>query len=166
VFILSAILSFTFDWYRVRIPDVTIFFLSPGKPPKSHLNVGNRYSSQPSEITSHVFPTIKVKQSRYMPWRRSYSFSTSALDGGEWSASSPGRAFTPGERTPGTRCTGGWVGPRGDLDTEARGKILCFCRGSNTRSPGRPARSQTLYCLSYPAPNFLTIYYVTRPQII
>jgi hypothetical protein len=75
----------------------------------------------------------------------SYSFMTSALDGGEWSASRPGRAFTPGERTPGTYCTEGWVGPRAGLDTEDRGKIVCACRGSN---PGRPARSQTLYCLS------------------
>jgi hypothetical protein len=65
----------------------------------------------------------------------SYSFSTSALDGGEWSASRPGRAFTPGERTPGTHCTGGWVGPRAGLDTEDRGKILCPRRGSN---PDRP----------------------------
>jgi hypothetical protein len=65
----------------------------------------------------------------------SYSFTTSALDGGEWSASRPGRAFTPGERTPGTHCTGGWVGPRAGLDTEARGKILCLCRESN---PDRP----------------------------
>jgi hypothetical protein len=32
------------------------------------------------------------------------------------------RAFTPGERNPGTHCTGGWVGPRAGLDTEARGK--------------------------------------------
>jgi hypothetical protein len=49
----------------------------------------------------------------------SYSLSTSALDGGEWSASRPGRAFTPGERTPGTHCStvflhthissGGWT---------------------------------------------------------
>jgi hypothetical protein len=30
----------------------------------------------------------------------SYSFSTSALDGGEWSASRPGRAFTPGKGPP------------------------------------------------------------------
>jgi hypothetical protein len=74
----------------------------------------------------------KVKRSRYTPWRRlwerrysSYSFTTSALDGGEWSASRPGRAFTPGERTPGTHWTGGWVGPRAGLDTEDRGKILC-----------------------------------------
>jgi hypothetical protein len=65
----------------------------------------------------------------------SYSFSTSALDGVEWSASRPGSAFTPGERTPGTQCTGGWVGPRAGLDTEARGKTLCPRRGSN---PDRP----------------------------
>jgi hypothetical protein len=65
----------------------------------------------------------------------SYSFSTSALDGGEWSASRPGRAFTPGERTPGTHCTGGWVGLRAVLDTEVRGKILCPRRESN---PDRP----------------------------
>jgi hypothetical protein len=85
----------------------------------------------------------KVKQSRYTPWRRlggerrysSYSFWTSALDGGEWSASRPGRAFTPGESTPGTHSTGGWVGLRAGLDTEVRGKILCPRRGSN---PDRP----------------------------
>jgi hypothetical protein len=46
------------------------------------------------------------------------------------------------ERTPGTHCTGGWVGPRAGLDTEAKRKILCLCRGSNS---GRPVRSQTLY---------------------
>jgi hypothetical protein len=50
-------------------------------------------------------------------------------------ASRPGRAFTPGERTPGTHWTGGWVSPRAGLDTEAIGKILCPCRGSN---PDRP----------------------------
>jgi hypothetical protein len=79
---------------------------------------------------------IKVKQSRYTPWRclrerrySSYSFSTSALDGGEWSAS------RPWGRTPGTHWTGGWVGPRAGLDTEAAGKILCPRRESN---PDRP----------------------------
>jgi hypothetical protein len=53
------------------------------------------------------------------------------LDGGEWSVSRPGSAFTPRERTPGTHWTGGWVGPRAGLDTEARGKILCPRRGFN-----------------------------------
>jgi hypothetical protein len=45
-----------------------------------------------------------------------YAFSTSALDGGEWSASRPGR-FTPRERVPGTHWKGGWEGPRAGLDT-------------------------------------------------
>jgi hypothetical protein len=45
-------------------------------------------------------------------------FLNSALVGGEWSASRPGR-FTPGEREPGTHWIGGWVGPRTGLeDTE------------------------------------------------
>jgi hypothetical protein len=41
-------------------------------------------------------------------------FLTSALVGGEWSASRPGR-FTPG-----THWIGGWVGPRTGLDVEMR----------------------------------------------
>jgi hypothetical protein len=53
----------------------------------------------------------------------------------EWSASRPSRAFTPGKRTPGTHCTGGWVGPRAGLDTEVRGKILCPRRGSKSDRP-------------------------------
>jgi hypothetical protein len=48
---------------------------------------------------------------------------TSALDGGEWSASRPGRAL-PSVKDPGTHYTGGWVGLRTGLDTEARGKIF------------------------------------------
>jgi hypothetical protein len=41
---------------------------------------------------------------------------TSALDGGEWLSSRPGR-FTSGEIAPGTHWIGGWVGPRAGLDT-------------------------------------------------
>jgi hypothetical protein len=41
------------------------------------------------------------------------------------------------------------VGPRAGLDTEARGKIISPLPGIESRSPGRPARSQTLYCPSY-----------------
>jgi hypothetical protein len=58
---------------------------------------------------------------------------TPALGRGDWSALRPGRAI-PEERAPGTHCIGGWVGPRAGLDTAARGKTLCLCRGSN---PGR-----------------------------
>jgi hypothetical protein len=42
-------------------------------------------------------------------------FLNSALAGGEWSASRPGR-FTPGERTPRTHWIGGWVNSRAGLD--------------------------------------------------
>jgi hypothetical protein len=38
-----------------------------------------------------------------------HTFLTSALDGGEWSVSRPGR-FIPTERGPGTHSTGGWGG--------------------------------------------------------
>jgi hypothetical protein len=40
-------------------------------------------------------------------------------------------ALYSGERTPGIHCVGGWVGPKACLDTEARGIIVCLCRGSN-----------------------------------
>jgi hypothetical protein len=49
-------------------------------------------------------------------WRYSSTHSlTLALNGGEWSASRPGR-FSPRETAPGTHWTGGWVGPRAILD--------------------------------------------------
>jgi hypothetical protein len=44
----------------------------------------------------------------------------------------PAALLLPGERIPGTHCTGGWVRPRAGLDTEVRGKILCPHRGSNS----------------------------------
>jgi hypothetical protein len=85
---------------------------------------------------------LKLKLSHYTPWRRlgerrysSYSFSTSALDGSEWSASRIGRALAPVKGPPRTHCTGGWVGPRAGLDKEALGKILCPCRRSNLDRP-------------------------------
>jgi hypothetical protein len=75
----------------------------------------------------------------------SYSFLTSVLDGGEWSASRPGRALPPEKGPPvpiGQEA--GWASEL-VLDTEVRGKILCLCRGSN---PGRPVCSQTLWLSS------------------
>jgi hypothetical protein len=53
-------------------------------------------------------------------WRYSSTYSlTSALDGGEWSASRPGH-FTPRERAPGTDWIGGWVGRRAVLNAVKR----------------------------------------------
>jgi hypothetical protein len=49
-------------------------------------------------------------------WRYNSTHSlTSALDGGEWSASRPSR-FTPKERARSTHCIGGWVDLRTVLD--------------------------------------------------
>jgi hypothetical protein len=77
-----------------------------------------------------------------MPSRRlsggkysSYTFTTSALDGGEWSASCTGSAFTPGEWTPITHRIGGWVSPSAGLYTEVREKVICLCRGLNLDRP-------------------------------
>jgi hypothetical protein len=67
-------------------------------------------------------------------WRYSSTHSlTSALDGGEWSASRPG-LFTTMERPPGTHWIGRWVGPRPVLDAVKR-KISSPRRESNPRTP-------------------------------
>jgi hypothetical protein len=61
-------------------------------------------------------------------------FLTSALVGGEWSASRPDR-FTPGERG----WIGGWVDPRAGLD-DVKKKFMTL-PGLELRPLGRPARS-------------------------
>jgi hypothetical protein len=63
-----------------------------------------------------------------------HAFLISALNGGEWSASHPGR-FTPRERAPGTHCIGGWVGPIAVLDAVVKRKILSPRRESNPKTP-------------------------------
>jgi hypothetical protein len=65
----------------------------------------------------------------------SYLFLTSALDGGEWSASRPGRALAAGKGPPvpiGQKAV--WA-PEPVWTQEDRGKILCPLRESN---PDRP----------------------------
>jgi hypothetical protein len=58
-------------------------------------------------------------------WR--HAFLISALEGGEWSASRPGR-FTLGERVPGTHWIGGWVSPRAGIDAVAKREFSNPCR--------------------------------------
>jgi hypothetical protein len=68
-------------------------------------------------------------------WRYSSTHSLPwALDGGEWSASRPGR-FTSRERAPGTHWIRGSVGPSAVLDTVVMRKILSARRESNPRTP-------------------------------
>jgi hypothetical protein len=69
----------------------------------------------------------------------SYSFLTSELDG------VGGQRHAPAALYPGAHCTGGWVSPRAGLVTEATGEILSPLPGIEPPSPGRPARSWTLY---------------------
>jgi hypothetical protein len=68
---------------------------------------------------------------------------TSALEGGVWSASRPGRLY-PRER-PVTHCTGGCVGPEVGLDRCGKS------RPTMIRSPDLPAHSELLYRLRYPS---------------
>jgi hypothetical protein len=76
-------------------------------------------------------------------WRYSSTHSlTSALDGGEWSASRLGRFIVRG-RTPGTHRIKGWVIPRANLDLVVKRKIPNPPLGP--RSPNHPARSPVLY---------------------
>jgi hypothetical protein len=70
-------------------------------------------------------------------------FLTSALAGGEWSASFPCR-FTLGERAPGTHRIGGWVGPSTGLEDLEKTKFLTLL-GPELHPLGCAARSQSLY---------------------
>jgi hypothetical protein len=60
---------------------------------------------------------------------------TSALNGGWVVSVRPRPRFIPGERTPGTLWTGGWVGPELVWTQRLQKKILCLCWGSNPDCP-------------------------------
>jgi hypothetical protein len=75
-------------------------------------------------------------------------FLTSALVGGEWLASWPGR-LNPKEKALGNHWIGGWVGLRACLDDMEKWKFLPPPE-LEIRPLGRPARSQSLYRLRYP----------------
>jgi hypothetical protein len=82
-------------------------------------------------LRNHCYSKLKLFCKRHAGDKgerscRPYSFLTSTLDWGEWSAPRPGRALSPGKH-PGTHWIGSWVGLRAVLDTGARGKILCLC---------------------------------------
>jgi hypothetical protein len=73
-------------------------------------------------------------------WWSGCIFLTSALDGGEWSASRPGH-FTLMERAPGTHWIGGWVGPNAGLDAVVKN----FPALARSRTPYHPAHSPALH---------------------
>jgi hypothetical protein len=63
-------------------------------------------------------------------WVKLHKFLTSALVGGEWSASLCS-CFTHGERAPDTSWIGGWVGPKAILDMAVKRKAS-FPAGDHT----------------------------------
>jgi hypothetical protein len=65
---------------------------------------------------------------------------TSALVGGEWSASRPGR-FNPGERASDTLWIGGWVDLRSDLDDLEKRKFINTYRGRRSTISLFPIRN-------------------------
>jgi hypothetical protein len=84
-----------------------------------------------------------LKLSHYTPRRRLWGEEVSVLLILDLSTKwgwvvrvTPRPRFTPVERTPGTHCTGGWVGPRAGQVTETRRKILSPLPGIEPRSPG------------------------------
>jgi hypothetical protein len=108
-----------------------------------------------------VILEIKLKLCHYTPWRRlgerrcsSHSFSTSALDGGEWSASRPGRALVPEKGPPVPIVQEAEWAPESVWTQGLQEKILSPLPEIEPRSPGRPGSSQTLYWLSYTAHGF------------
>jgi hypothetical protein len=72
-----------------------------------------------------------------------HTFLTSALAGGKWSASRPGR-FTPGETAAGTHWIGGWVGPRAGLDDVKKRKFYSY-RDSNSVYSMKSVRLLKMY---------------------
>jgi hypothetical protein len=99
----------------------------------SHLQASAYHDTKKVKLSLCLTKHYAMKT--YWEWRYSSTHSlTSTLDGGEWSASRPGR-FTPKERAPGTHWIGGWVGLRAGLDAVVKGKIPSPSRESNPRTP-------------------------------
>jgi hypothetical protein len=87
---------------------------------------------------------------KYWEWRcRSTHSLITALDESECSASRTGR-FTPRERTPGTHWIGDWVGSQSQSGHGVEQKNSHSLQGTEPRLSDSPARSQSLYRLSYP----------------
>jgi hypothetical protein len=76
-------------------------------------------------------------------YRSMFSWLTSAIVGGEWSASRSCR-FTPGQRSAGFHWSGGLVDPRTGLD-EMEKWILLTLLDLELQTLDRPARSQLIF---------------------
>jgi hypothetical protein len=89
---------------------------------------------------------------------------TSALAGGKWSVSRPGRCI-PAETVSDIHWIKGWVGPKAGLDDMEKWKFL-RPSGLEPRPLGRPARNQSLYRLSYPGSGTILVFAKTFIKIL
>jgi hypothetical protein len=79
----------------------------------------------------HYTPTRRLGERRY----NSYSFSTSALDGGEWSATRSGSALAPGKGPPIHTVQDARSAPEPVWTQRLEEKFFRFCQGSNLDRP-------------------------------
>jgi hypothetical protein len=111
----------------------------------SYRDISSRDISQKA-VPQHTYGSAEER--RYS----SYSFTTSALDGSEWSASRPGRALPPGKGLQVPIGQRGWVGPRAGLDTGFKGNILLPCQRSNVDCLGVQSVARHYTDWATPAP--------------
>jgi hypothetical protein len=90
-------------------------------------------------------------------------FLTSALVGGEWSASCSS-LFTPGEKVPGTHWKGGWLGPRAGLDDLEKRKSLTLL-GFELDPSCRPSRTSRCTDCTIPALNIAKMQTITNTKV-
>jgi hypothetical protein len=90
----------------------------------------------------YVWKICKVSSHTIHLWRRrvermcsSYSFAISALSGGEWSASRPGRTLAPGKDPPAPIGQEAGCAPEPVWTQRLEEKSSCLCRGSNLDRP-------------------------------
>jgi hypothetical protein len=104
----------------------------------------DRLKAKNCPTTRHENAWVEMKYS-------SYSFTNSVIDGGEWSVSLLGRALAMGKGPPVPILRdAGWVSEP-VWTQRMQGKAFSSLPGIESRSSGRPACSQTLHWLSYPA---------------
>jgi hypothetical protein len=109
------------EWYLRGVNSRSLFKIS-------RLEISRRI-----KVKSLCFNWATCHECILREWKYSSTHSlTSALDGGEWSASRPGR-FTPRERAPVNHWIGGWMGPRASLYAVVMRKISSPYRDSKHR---------------------------------
>jgi hypothetical protein len=87
----------------VRTSETSVYFNETTQiyvPEGCHTRCLENLKSDTVQVMLLCYPTTRHGDAMGERMHSSYSFTTSALDGGEWSASRPGRALAPGKGPP------------------------------------------------------------------